>query len=166
MTARVARCLSVRCSGLRHTAHRAPLSVTAASVRLPVPPPRAAFHTCRRTLSNAPVAQAIRWYGSRQRIACGARLPTTSPIHSAASADTWVALPGPLAAQGVEECRDRGLVPTGAGPHQPAGVVIEYHGQIPLPLAVCHLVDPDAAQPGQPVNLTDPPWRRHCAIGR
>ena len=50
---------------------------------------------CRRGQCSTPGGgsgrtQAIRWYGSRQPTACGARSATTLLIHSAASADTWV----------------------------------------------------------------------------
>ena len=41
-------------------------------------------------------------------------------------------------------------------PHQPAGIVIDHAGEIPLSLAVGDFVDPDAAQPGQQVGLAGP----------
>jgi hypothetical protein len=37
-----------------------------------------------------------------------------------------------LLAEGVEEPLQGGLLPAGCGPHQPAGVVVDHHGQVPL----------------------------------
>jgi hypothetical protein len=41
---------------------------------------------------------------------------------------------------------------TRCGPHQPAGVMIDHHGQVPMPLLVGDLVDTDPAQPVVPVG--------------
>lgn len=60
---------------------------------------------------------------------------------------------GPLLAEVVEEPSHRGLVPPLPGPHQPPGVVVHHHGQVPMALAVGDLIDADA---GQPVQRVDP----------
>ena len=57
----------------------------------------------------------------------------------------------------VEEHVQRGVVAARAGPHQPAGVVIDDHDQIAVPALVGDLVDPD---PAQPVEAID--GRRRC----
>ncbi len=57
-----------------------------------------------------------------------------------------------LRAEGVEERVQGGLVPAWRGPHQPAGVVVDHDRQIPVPALVGDLVDPDPAQPGEPVG--------------
>jgi len=54
--------------------------------------------------------------------------------------------------KGVEEPFQGGLARAWRGPHQPAAVVVDDHGQIPLALLVGDLVDPDAAQPLQQVD--------------
>jgi len=56
-------------------------------------------------------------------------------------------------AKRVEEAVQRGLVVAGRGPDQPAGVVVDHHRQVAVPLAVGDLVDPDAAQPLQAVDV-------------
>jgi hypothetical protein len=57
----------------------------------------------------------------------------------------------------------------GGGPHQPPGVVVDHHRQVPVALLVRHLIDADPPQPGQavPAGLgvgddagDDPPHRR------
>ena len=55
-----------------------------------MPARRASFQTSRRTSSSASVAHATTWKGSMQSVAFFAALATTSAIHSAASAETWV----------------------------------------------------------------------------
>jgi hypothetical protein len=52
-------------------------------------------------------------------------------------------------AKGVEEPFQGRLARAGRGPHQPASVVVDDHGQVALALLVADLVDPDAAQPLQ-----------------
>jgi len=52
---------------------------------------------------------------------------------------------GPLGAQLVEERPHRVGVTALSRPHQPAGVVIDHHRQVPVPLAVGDLIDPDPA---------------------
>jgi hypothetical protein len=77
----------------------------------------------------------------------------------------------------VERLQGRGALALG-GPHHPAGlVVVGDHGQVPVALAVAHLVDPDAEQPGRPLGVDlfgddpgddDPPRRsprRSAAAG-
>ena len=61
-------------------------------------------------------------------------------------------LPGPFGAQVVEEPVQRRGVAVLARPYQPARVVIDHDQQVALALAVADLVDPDPAQPGQPVD--------------
>jgi hypothetical protein len=56
-------------------------------------------------------------------------------------------------AERVEEAVQRGLVMAGRGPDQPAGVVVDHHRQVAVPLAVGDLVDADAAQPLQAVDV-------------
>jgi hypothetical protein len=63
---------------------------------------------------------------------------------------------GAVFAQGVEETPQRRGVTALGGPHQPAGVMIDHAEQIPVALAVADLIDPDPAQPIQPVDLTHP----------
>jgi hypothetical protein len=55
-------------------------------------------------------------------------------------------------AERVEEAVQRGLVMAGRGPDQPAGVVVDHHRQVAVPLAVGDLVDADAPQAGQAVH--------------
>jgi hypothetical protein len=47
----------------------------------------------------------------------------------------------------VEEAGHDRLVAAWGGPHQPAGVVIDHHRQVPVPFAIRDLVDPDPCQP-------------------
>jgi hypothetical protein len=56
-------------------------------------------------------------------------------------------------AEEVEELFQGGLAGAWRGPDQPALVVVDDHGQGPLALLVADLVDPDAAQPLQQVDL-------------
>ena len=74
-----------------------------------------------------------------------------------------------LLAEGVEEAAKRGRVMAGGGPHQPPGVVVDHHRQVPVALLVRHLIDADPPQPGQAVPASlgigddagdDPPHRR------
>ena len=58
-----------------------------------------------------------------------------------------------LLAQGLEESGQGGLVLAGGGPHQPAGVVVDHHGQVLVAALVGDLVDPDPPQPGEQVHL-------------
>ena len=56
-----------------------------------------------------------------------------------------------LLTEGIEEPLQSGLLPAGCGPHQPAGIVVDHHGQVPLPALVGDLIDPDPPQVGEPV---------------
>ena len=85
--ARVVSCRPVRSSAFFTNAHREPLNAVAAWRS---PAERSWFQVCRRTSSNAFVAQATMWKGSRQSAAFGARALTTEWIHSAPSAVTCV----------------------------------------------------------------------------
>ena len=78
MMARLPRCSGVRSLEFSTSAHRVRFSsaVVAAS-----PPVRSWFQVCRRTWSNALVAQATMWKGSRHSAASGARSVTTEWIH-------------------------------------------------------------------------------------
>jgi len=63
---------------------------------------------------------------------------------------------GAFRAEDVEKLQYRLRVAALGCPHQPAGIVIDHAGEIPLSLAVGDFVDPDAAQPGQQVGLPGP----------
>lgn len=56
-------------------------------------------------------------------------------------------------AEQLEEAVQRGLVAAHAGPEEPAGVVVDHDGQVPVPALVGDLIDPDAAEPLQAVHL-------------
>jgi len=51
----------------------------------------------------------------------------------------------PFGAEQVEELPQRGLVPPGRGPDQPAAVVINHHREVLVVALVGDLVDPDSA---------------------
>lgn len=95
-----------------------------------------------RTLSKALSAQATTWKGSRQISACGARWPTRVWIHAAPSQDTWVNR-CPRGSEFIEEPAQGLAVTALAGPHQPAGGVVDHAGQIAVALAVGDLIDAD-----------------------
>ena len=59
---------------------------------------------------------------------------------------------GPFGAELIEEHAQGGVVAARAGPHQRAGVVVDDHDQVAVPALVGDLVDPDAAQPLEPVH--------------
>ena len=74
-----------------------------------------------------------------------------------------------LGTKRVKEATQRRRVVAGRGPHQPASVVVDHHGEVPVAPLVGDLVDPDPAQPGEPVAGLlgigrhpghDPPHRR------
>lgn len=73
--------------GFFSSAHRLPFSALASSVR---PPARSWLTMPRRTWSKASVAYATTGKASRHSTAVGARAATTSWIHWAPSAQTWV----------------------------------------------------------------------------
>ena len=56
-----------------------------------------------------------------------------------------------LFAEQIQELLDRLAVPAGAGPHQPAGVVVDDDGEVSLPLADRDLIDPDPLEPREQV---------------
>jgi len=62
-------------------------------------------------------------------------------------------LAGAILAQGVEEALQGGLVAAGRGPHQPARVMVDDHGEVAVAPLVADLVHPDPAQPSEPVHL-------------
>ncbi len=62
---------------------------------------------------------------------------------------------GPFGAEGVEERLHRRLATARRRPDQPAGVVVDHHGQVAVPLAVGDLVDPDPSHPLQQVPRAD-----------
>ena len=65
-----------------------------------------------------------------------------------------------LFAEPVEERLGRLAVTAGRGPHQPSSVVVDDDGQVPLPLAVADLVDPDPGEPGEQITAARRPPRR------
>jgi hypothetical protein len=89
--------------------------------------------------------------GSARSWAFGHRPANTALIQSLPSALTWGDLGAALLTEGVEEPLKGGLLPAGCSPHQPAGVVVDHHGQVPLPTFVGDLVDPDPTEVGEPV---------------
>jgi hypothetical protein len=52
----------------------------------------------------------------------------------------------------VEEHVQRSVVAAGTSPHQVAAVMIDDHDQIAMPALVRDLIDPDPAQPVQPID--------------
>jgi hypothetical protein len=57
-----------------------------------------------------------------------------------------------LGAELVEKPAQRVRVAARGGPHQPPLIVIDHHGQVVVVFLVADLIDPDPAQPGQPVG--------------
>jgi hypothetical protein len=55
-------------------------------------------------------------------------------------------------AEGVEEAAKGGRVMAGGSPHQPPGVVVDHHRQVPVAPLVRHLIDADPPQPGEAVQ--------------
>ena len=106
----------------------------------------------RRTSSRASVAHFTTWNGSAQRTAFGQRSATTSAIQSAPSALTWVIWAQPLRSRGAsKKASQGGLVPARRGPHQPAACRGRPPRSGTVATLVGDLVDPDPAQPGEPV---------------
>ena len=99
------------------------------------------------------MAQATTWKGSAQRIACRAALGhhVADPVRGVGRhmGDLGAAR---LDAQGVEERAHGGAVTTRRGPHQPAAVVVDHHGQVLVAALVGDLIDADPAQPGEPID--------------
>jgi hypothetical protein len=58
-------------------------------------------------------------------------------------------LAGAIGSEGIKEAFQGLLIVAGRGPHQPAGVVVDHHGQVAMALAVGDLVDADAPQPSR-----------------
>ena len=114
--------------------------------------PDAWFQARRRSTSSASIAHATTWNASAQRCALGARLATTWAIQPAMSAEMWVELRGAFVAELVEEHLQVGVGAARAGPHQMAGVVVDHDDQVAVPALVGDLVDPDPAQPGEPID--------------
>ena len=59
----------------------------------------------------------------------------------------------PFGTEGIEEAVQRGVLTTGGGPHQPARVVVDDHHKVTVAPLVGDLVDPDAPQACQAVDL-------------
>ena len=91
--------------------------------------------------------------GSTQRTASGTRSATGPAIQPAMSQDT-----SSICLQRYSPSRRKSLdglaVTTGRGPHQPARVVINDHGQIALTLAMRDLLYPDPAQTVEQIGLS------------
>jgi hypothetical protein len=99
------------------------------------------------------MAQATTWNGSAQRTAWGALdHDPGDPVSHVGGHVGQVG--GALGAELVEEHPEGGVVAAGAGPHQPAGVVIDNDDQVAVPALVGDLVDPDPAQPVEPVDAS------------
>ena len=169
----------VRSSGFFHSAYRAPLSARASPAW---PWVRAAFQTSRRTWSSASLAHS----GHVERVGAQDGGGTAGRDHPGDPGGRVGAdqpdLLATLGTKRVEEAAQRRRVVAGRGPHQPAGVVVDHHRQVPVAPLVGDLVDPDPAQPLQPVAGLlgigrhpghDPPHRRprhpqqfaHCLLG-
>jgi hypothetical protein len=56
-------------------------------------------------------------------------------------------------AEQIEELLDRLAVAAGGGPHQPAAVVVDDHGQVPMALAMREVIHADAREAGEQVTL-------------
>ena len=117
-----------------------------------LPPLRAVFQTSRRTSSSASVATpARRGTGRRTAPPAGSAPPPwwrSTPPRPRLASRTWVQRAGPRASKHPPE---GGGVTAGRGPHQPAGVVVDDHGQVRVAALGGDLVDPDPAQPVKPV---------------
>ncbi len=88
-------------------------------------------------------------------MASGQRLLTTSAIHSAPSALTWVIWahrPSPDACSASKKACTVARSRPGLGPHQPAAVVVDHDGQVLVAALVGDLIDPDPLQAGQRVD--------------
>ena len=62
-------------------------------------------------------------------------------------------LAGAILAEGVKEAFQGLLIVAGRGPHQPPGVVVDHHCQVAVAFTVGDLVDADAPQPLQAVDV-------------
>ena len=113
---------------------------------------RSRFQAPRRTLSSAAVAQAhhverIR-AADRVRAAFGDDLRDPGGGVRAHVGD----LGAPIGPEQVEEPAQGGGVAAGRSPHQRTGIVIHHDREVLVPLLVRDLVDPETAQPGEPVR--------------
>jgi hypothetical protein len=100
------------------------------------------------------MAQATTWNGSAQRTAFGGPAghdPGDPVSHVGGHVGQ---LGGALGAALVEEHPEGGVVAARAGPHQPAGVVIDNHDHVAVPALVGDLVYPDPTQPVEPVDAS------------
>ena len=160
------RCRPVRSSGFFHSAYRAPLSSRASPAW---PWVRAAFQTSRRTWSSASLAHSghVEWVGAQDGGGTAGRDHPGDP-GGRVGADQPDLLAS-LRTKRVKEAAQRRRVVAGRGPHQPASVVVDHHGEVAVALLVGDLVDPDPGQPLQPVAGllgigdhagNDPPHRR------
>ena len=55
-------------------------------------------------------------------------------------------------AEPLEEPRERLDVRAGGRPHQPSGVIVDHDREVPLPLAIADLVNPDLTQTGEQID--------------
>ena len=76
-------------------------------------------------------------------------------IQSAMSQDTSSSCSQRSLPEQIQELLDRLAVAAGSGPHQPAGVVVDHDGQVPMALSDRDLIDPRCAS--RPAN------RSRCA---
>ena len=124
-----------------------------------------------RTLSSAFMAQATTWNGSRQITAAARVARTTAWIHSAPSQLTWVSSVARSAPSWSKNRPRVSWLRPSAGPHQPAGRVVNHARQVAVPLAVGDFVDADPRQSREQVvgvaAIGDHPGhdRRHGAPG-
>ena len=122
-------------------------------------------HTRRRSGPDcsAPLAHDTTWNGSAANTAPGQRSLTTSSMNAAPSAEAWVIN---VDRSGLSSSKNRRNVARGTAvgdPHQMAGVVVDDHQHILLPVG--HLIDPDPPQPvesvGRPGSLSPHPHPSH-----
>jgi len=90
-------------------------------------------------------------------VARGHLRATTPLIHGAPSAACQPDLLAAVITERVEEPFQGRRVPPGRGPHQPASVMIDHHGQVAVPLAddmrvIVYLGDRPARLPDQPTK--------------
>jgi hypothetical protein len=113
---------------------------------------RAAFQTSRRTWSSASVAHSgdVEGIQAHDRLRAAARRHVGDPARRVGAEVGELA--GASIAEGVEAPLQRLLVAAGRGPDQPAGVVIDDHGEVAVALLVGQLVHPDPPQPSEPVG--------------
>jgi hypothetical protein len=112
---------------------------------------RAAFQTSPRTWSSASVAHS----GDMERVQAEPCVGAALGHHGrdpggGVGADQPQLLATRLA-EASKQAAKGGRVMAGGGPHQPPGVVVDHHRQLPVAPLVRHLIDADPPQPGQAV---------------